>query len=91
MKPLVMSAFWLSRWFLHVSRRWTSNWSVPCDAIVRKVPPIRPAQNVNGNLRSHENDSTWNLLAASACAAIVAQPPGTMCSSCHAASSEPPM
>src|SRR5205085_11030598 len=45
-----MSAFWLSRLLRHVRRRCTNSWSVPCDAIVRKVPPIKPAQKVKGTL-----------------------------------------
>ena len=28
------------------SMRWTMSWSVPCEAMVRKVPPSRPAQKV---------------------------------------------
>ena len=28
------------------SRRWTMSWSVPCEAMVRKVPPSTPVQKV---------------------------------------------
>jgi Na+/proline symporter len=48
----------LSRWSRQVSKRCTSNWSVPCEAIVKQVPPSNPAQKVNGTLKSQANEKT---------------------------------
>ena len=44
--PLESSASRDSRRFFAASMRWTINWSVPCEAMVRKVPPRTPAQKV---------------------------------------------
>ena len=76
MNPLVTIAFWLSRRLRHVSRRCTRSWSVPWLALVRNVPPITPAQKVNGTVGSHVNENTCSFPAADAACAIACQPPG---------------
>ena len=44
--PLESRARRDSRRFLAASMRWTMSWSVPWEAMVRKVPPRTPAQKV---------------------------------------------
>ena len=44
--PLESSARRDSRRFFAANMRCTINWSVPCEAMVRNVPPSTPAQKV---------------------------------------------
>ena len=59
------------------SMRCTINWSVPCEAMVRNVPPITPAQKVYVVVRFTAKLHMWNLPAAAPNVWIAAHPPGT--------------
>ena len=89
--PLESSARRLSPRFFAASIRCTISWSVPCEAMVKNVPPRTPAQKVYVVVRLRAKLSMWNLPAAAPTAWIVAQPPGTCAPSDQMATSVPPM
>ena len=49
---------------------------MPWLALVRNVPPISPAQNVNGTVTSVENESTCSFPASRPAATMALHPPG---------------
>ena len=66
-----INAFWLSRAVRQPRSLWTRSWSVPCEAMERKVPPTSPPASVYGVARNsitprpEELCSTANLFTPS--------------------------
>ena len=88
--PLASSDTRASRRFFAASRRCTINWSVPCDAIVRNAPPIRPAQKVYVVVRFIAKLNTCSLPAAPVTACTVVHPPLIFDPSVNSATTVPP-
>ena len=65
-KPLATRAVAACRCERAERYRWTIIWSAPWVAVFSTIPPINPAQNVNGRVRSNEKSRSRNLPAACA-------------------------